>query len=68
MAYEKQTWKAGDEITSERLNHIEEGLMAIPEKGEPGEKGDPGEKGFGTQAQYNDIIQRLEKLEAPAEG
>ena len=29
-----------------------------------GEKGDPGADGFGTEAQYNDIIARLEALEA----
>ena len=40
------------------------------EKGEPGEKGakgDPGKDGFGTEAQYNDIIARLENLETPSE-
>lgn len=26
MSYEKQTWKTGDIITSEGLNHIEEGI------------------------------------------
>ena len=26
MAYEKQTWKTGDVITAEKLNHIEEGI------------------------------------------
>ena len=51
-------------------------------KGEPGPKGDTGAKGpkgdtgaqgpagadgFGTEAQYNDIIARLDALEAPAE-
>lgn len=36
------------------------------EKGDPGDKGDPGERGadgFGTEAQYNDIIARIEALE-----
>lgn len=37
------------------------------EKGAKGDKGDPGADGFGTEAQYNDIIARLEALEAPAE-
>ena len=48
-------------------------------KGAKGDKGDPGADGkdgaqgpkgadgFGTEAQYNDIIARLEALEAPAE-
>ena len=37
-------------------------------KGAKGDKGDPGADGadgFGTEAQYNDIIARLEALEAP---
>ena len=37
-------------------------------QGEQGPKGDTGEKGadgFGTEAQYNDIIARLEALENP---
>lgn len=32
-------------------------------QGPKGDKGDPGEDGFGTEAQYNDIIARLEALE-----
>ena len=36
-------------------------------KGDKGDKGDAGADGFGTEAQYNDIIARLEALEAPAE-
>ncbi|MGV4321302.1 collagen-like triple helix repeat-containing protein [Bacillus mojavensis] len=32
-------------------------------QGEKGEKGDPGADGFGTKAQYDDIIARLEALE-----
>lgn len=31
--------------------------------GATGPKGDPGAAGFGTEAQYNDIIARLEALE-----
>lgn len=40
-------------------------------KGDPGEQGPPGTNGtdgsdgFGTEAQYNDIIARLEALELP---
>lgn len=28
MAYEKQTWKSGDVVTSAKLNHIEDGIAA----------------------------------------
>ena len=27
MSYEKQTWKTGDTVTAEKLNHIEEGIL-----------------------------------------
>ena len=37
------------------------------DKGDKGDAGAPGADGFGTEAQYNDIIARLEALEAPAE-
>lgn len=37
------------------------------EKGDTGAKGTDGKDGFGTEAQYNDIISRLEALEG-AEG
>ncbi|CAA66591.1 unnamed protein product [Bacillus phage SPP1] len=40
-------------------------------KGDPGPKGDTGAKGadgFGTEAQYNDIISRLEALEQSSGG
>ena len=33
-------------------------------KGDTGEQGPAGADGFGTEAQYNDIIARLEALEA----
>ena len=35
--------------------------------GKDGAQGPQGADGFGTEAQYNDIIARLEALEAPAE-
>ena len=35
--------------------------------GKDGAQGPKGADGFGTEAQYNDIIARLEALEAPAE-
>ena len=34
------------------------------DKGDSGEQGAPGADGFGTEAQYNDIISRLEALES----
>ena len=37
------------------------------DKGDPGTPGADGADGFGTEAQYNDIIARLEALEAAAE-
>ena len=36
-------------------------------KGDQGDPGTPGANGFGTEAQYNDIIARLEALETAAE-
>lgn len=36
-------------------------------KGDDGAQGPAGADGFGTEEQYNDIIARLEALEAPAE-
>src|SRR5699024_3299369 len=39
-------------------------------KGDPGAtgpKGDPGVDGFGTEAQYNELVARIEALETPAE-
>ena len=37
-------------------------------KGDPGADGADGADGFGTEAQYNDIIARLEALETSAAG
>ena len=36
-------------------------------QGPKGAQGPAGADGFGTEAQYNDIIARLDALEAPAE-
>ena len=38
------------------------------DKGDPGPAGAKGADGFGTEAQYNDIIARLEALETAAAG
>ena len=38
------------------------------DKGDPGTPGADGADGFGTEAQYNDIIARLDALETPAAG
>lgn len=45
MAYQKTTWKYGDIITPEKLNHLEEGAAQAAAPGPKGEKGDPGEPG-----------------------
>lgn len=34
--------------------------------GAKGDKGDPGADGFGTEAQYNELVARIEALESPA--
>lgn len=55
-------WKYSDE-------EIWTDLIAIADlkgaKGDKGETGAKGADGFGTEEQYNDIIRRLEALEAP---
>ena len=33
MAYEKHTWECGEAITTEKLNHIEEGIANAGEGG-----------------------------------
>lgn len=62
MAYDKQEWKNGKDggtpVSAKRLNHIEDGIAA---KADKGDKGDPG---FGTEEQYDAIIDRLDDLEA----
>lgn len=81
MAYEKQVWKDGEEgetpITADRLNHMEAGIAEKSERGpegppgpqgEPGKNGNDGKDGFGTEEQYNNIIQRLDALEGNVEG
>lgn len=76
MAITAKKVEAGQEIKSTDHNALVDDVTALdvkPSKGDKGEKGDPGEKGatgvagkdgFGTEAQYNDIIARLEALEA----
>ena len=75
MAFEPNKWADGEEgntpITAAELNRIEAAGAAKAAKGDKGDKGDPGTpgtpgaNGFGTEAQYNDIIARLEALETP---
>ena len=72
MAFEPDKWADGEAggtpITAAELNRIEAAGLAKAAKGDKGDKGDPGADGadgFGTEAQYNDIIARLEALEAP---
>lgn len=69
--------EGGTPITAERLNHIEQGIAGVeltpgPEgpqgpkgdKGDPGEQGPSGADGFPTEAQWNDLVARVEALEA----
>ena len=72
MAFEPDKWAdgsaGGTPITAAELNRIEAAGAAKAAKGDKGDKGDPGPAGadgFGTEAQYNDIISRLEALESP---
>ena len=83
MAFEPDKWAdgaaGGTPITAAELNRIEAAGAAKaaqgergPEgpqgpKGDKGDPGTPGANGFGTEAQYNDIIARLEALETAAE-
>ena len=82
MAFEPDKWADGEAgntpITAAELNRIEAAGAAKAAQGPKGDKGDKGDQGepgtpgadgadgFGTEAQYNDIIARLEALEAPA--
>lgn len=78
MAFEPNKWADGEEgatpITAAELNRIEAAGLAKAAKGDTGAAGAKGDKGapgadgadgFGAEAQYNDIIARLEALEAP---
>ena len=84
MAFEPGKWADGPEggtpITADELNRIEAAGAAKAATGPKGDKGDTGaagpagpkgakgDPGFGTEAQYNDIISRIEALETPTEG
>ena len=83
MAFEPNKWADGEAggtpITAAELNRIEAAGLAKAAKGDTGpqgpevpqgpkgDPGTPGADGFGTEAQYNDIIARLEALEGAAE-
>lgn len=61
---DEQAWL--ESLKGERGPRGEQGEQGPP--GEDGAQGPPGEdgaNGFGTEAQYNDIIARLEALENP---
>ena len=75
MAFEPDKWADGSEggtpITAAELNRIEAAGAAKAAKGDKGDKGDPGEDGadgFPTEAEWNDLVARVEALEAAAEG
>lgn len=54
MAYEKQTWKKGDTITAEKLNHIEGGIAAVEkQQGPAGPAGADGQDG--TAAEITEV-------------
>ena len=78
MAFEPDKWVDGEAggtpITAAELNRIEAAGLAKAAKGDKGDRGPEGPQGpagadgadgFGTEAQYNDIIARLEALETP---
>ena len=67
---DEQAWL--ESLKGEKGDKGDAGLQGPPgvdgKDGGQGPKGDTGEKGadgFGTEAQYNDIIARLEALENP---
>ena len=49
MAYVKNTWRDGDIITAEKLNHLEDGVEegGTGSQGPAGPKGDKGDPGAG---------------------
>lgn len=49
MAYVKNTWRDGDIITAEKLNHLEDGVEEgrTGSQGPAGPKGDKGDPGAG---------------------
>lgn len=50
MSYEKQTWKKGDTITAEKLNHIEGGIAAVEkQQGPAGPAGADGQDGAAAE-------------------
>ena len=71
MAYTPQEWRNDDPTTplsAARLNHIEQGIAGVEllegPKGDKGDPGTPGADGFPTEAQWNDLVARVEALEA----
>ena len=78
MAFEPDKWAdgaaGGTPITAAELNRIEAAGAAKAAQGERGPKGDKGDKGdpgadgadgFPTEAQWNDLVARVEALETP---
>lgn len=60
----KQRMVTGHVITQQDMHDI---IDVAGSKGAPGNPGKPGDDGFGTEAQYNEIISRLNELESPEE-
>jgi len=64
MAFEPDKWADGEAggtpITAAELNRIEAAGAA---KAAQGPEGDKGDDGFPTEAQWNDLVARVEALE-----
>ena len=72
MAFEPDKWAdgaaGGTPITAAELNRIEAAGAAKAAKGDKGDPGTPGADGadgFPTEAQWNDLVARVEALETP---
>lgn len=73
MAVTSKKVETGAEIKASQHNALVDDVTELDKtagkgpKGDKGATGAAGKDGFGTEAQYNDIIARLDALESPAE-
>ena len=57
MAYEKQTWAAGQTITAEKMNHMEDGILNNQgAKGDTGPAGADRHRGHGRRRSDRDVL------------